>query len=727
MSDQLDLRPGEVFNGRYVVERRLAAGGMGAVYVVQHSATHKRHALKLMHANLVRSEAQRTRFLREATIGALIDDADHIVNVTDAGIDEASGAPFIVMELLQGRELGDILDERGRLPPNEALGILKQLATALAAAHAKGVIHRDIKPANLFIVERPGKPAQLKVLDFGIAKIMDGVQATSTMAGGTLLYMAPEQTEKAAQVGARTDVWAFGLVAYRVLVGYQYWEGDDLSTVMRELLAFTYEPATKRALKCGVTLPPAFDTFFARTVAHRADDRVSSAMEAFALLQAAYPDVQIADSVIGSTSTTSPQTQSAGTMVSLGASQSQPVGPQTAVPAHTYPSAVVSDAGPRQAASPQHTPAGTMQSVPGATGPSATGPGATVLGDPIAASPLASTSQRSPSAFPAPPPRTPAKSGPPIALIAGGVVLVGAVVGGVLVMKSGATATSSSSATTSKSGAPSAETTGSASAPKISVASSAPPATSVAPTVAPAVTNSAVSPATCPAKMALIPGGKYRLASKDVDATVQDFCLDQLEVTVSDFEACVEGKFCRAASQHEENNTIDGDACNSGAPDRGDHPINCVDLSQASAYCLYVNKRLPTEEEWEWAARGGDEARRFPWGTEAPNGDLVNACGPECTEYVKKYKLEWGATWDPADAFPLTAPVGSFPKGANRWGVLDMAGNVFEWTSSGFDADSNAIRGGSFADDDPATLSVGHRQAPTEDSYDLGFRCAKRP
>jgi tRNA A-37 threonylcarbamoyl transferase component Bud32 len=282
-----DLRPGEVFAEKFVVVKRLASGGMGSVYVVEHRVTGRRHALKLMLPELVTSAEQRERFLREARVGALLDDFEHIVEVLDAGVESTTSTPYLLMELLEGRDLATYLDERGALPLGEALPILSQVADALSLAHSKGVVHRDLKPENLFLVQKPGKSPVVKVLDFGIAKIMEGTKATGTLQGGTVSYMAPEQAQRKAQVGPRTDLMAYGLIAYRMLAGRSYWLGEDMKELYGELFAPVYESASERAAEQEVPLPAGFDAFFARTVTPRAADRVATAREAYALLEAA--------------------------------------------------------------------------------------------------------------------------------------------------------------------------------------------------------------------------------------------------------------------------------------------------------------------------------------------------------------------------------------------------------------------------------------------------------
>jgi hypothetical protein len=174
--------------------------------------------------------------------------------------------PFIVMELLAGKELGELLRERGPLPPAEVTDYLAQTGRGLDRAHGAGIVHRDLKPANLFLAIREGEPPRVKILDFGIAKFLAGSSASSTHVAGTPLYMAPEQARKGASIGPTTDVWALGLIAYALLVGRPYWEVDDLAQLFGEMFAGDYEPPCARAERLGVELPPAFDAWFLRCV-----------------------------------------------------------------------------------------------------------------------------------------------------------------------------------------------------------------------------------------------------------------------------------------------------------------------------------------------------------------------------------------------------------------------------------------------------------------------------
>src|SRR5262249_47818994 len=169
---------------------------MGAVYEVQHPATGARRALKVMHGEVARDERGRTRFIQEARVGANIQ-SDHVSKVIDAGVDETTGTLFIVMELLVGRTLAEEIKLRGALTLREAHEVMRQTCHALAAAHQMGIIHRDLKPSNIFLSapQVVGMEFMVRVLDFGIAKVLMEANAGGTAIVGTASWMAPEQTD----------------------------------------------------------------------------------------------------------------------------------------------------------------------------------------------------------------------------------------------------------------------------------------------------------------------------------------------------------------------------------------------------------------------------------------------------------------------------------------------------------------------------------------------------
>jgi formylglycine-generating enzyme required for sulfatase activity len=258
--------------------------------------------------------------------------------------------------------------------------------------------------------------------------------------------------------------------------------------------------------------------------------------------------------------------------------------------------------------------------------------------------------------------------------------------------------------------------------------------------------------------MARIPGGSFYMGSDDKDdleferpahqVKLDPYCMDIHEVTVAEYKACSDVGDCRANAKTnawEDMPTNEKKAfdplCNVRDPEgRATHPINCVDWDMARLYCEAHSKRLPTEAEWEFAARGSD-GRKFPWGDEAPDVTRLNACGKECTAWGKKNGIEETAMYAADDGFPNTAPVGSFPKGASAYGIQDVVGNVWEWTADWYapyrgdpetnpkgppTGDQRVIRGGAWNAAYPSWVrpTFRYHDSPTKKSYGIGFRCA---
>ena len=284
------LEPGQVFAGDYEVQRPLAKGGMGAVYVVLQRSTGRQRALKTMLPSTLADASLRARFEREATVSSRIQ-SDHVVEVLAAGVDAPTGLPWLTMELLQGSDLGAVLKQRGALPPREAAEVLRQLGHALSAAHRAGVVHRDLKPENVFLAapRSAGVAFTVKVLDFGIAKILQEsiTSGTSTQAIGSPLWMSPEQTEAGSRIGPPADVFSLGLLTFRVLTGYGFWraantKGATYGAVIREMLVDAIPAASARAAEYGAAalVPPGFDAWFARCVARDPGARYADASQA---------------------------------------------------------------------------------------------------------------------------------------------------------------------------------------------------------------------------------------------------------------------------------------------------------------------------------------------------------------------------------------------------------------------------------------------------------------
>src|SRR5262249_20579710 len=205
---------------------------------------------------------------------------DHVVRIFDADVSsELGNVPFMVMELLAGRDLGTELKRRGVLPAGEVVLYMRQVARALDKAHALGIIHRDLNPANLSLPERDDGTPLIKILDFGIAKLTDGMSAELTQDGtifGTPWYMSPEQARgQASRVGPPADLWALGLIAFRLLTGQNYWTAEGMAGLIGQIL---YDPMPLPS-QVAPHLGPRFDAWFARACHREADQRFPNANE----------------------------------------------------------------------------------------------------------------------------------------------------------------------------------------------------------------------------------------------------------------------------------------------------------------------------------------------------------------------------------------------------------------------------------------------------------------
>ncbi len=265
---------------------------MGAVYLVEQISTGKQRALKLMLPQLVTDAVLRKRFEQEARVGALIE-SEHVVEVVGAGVDAATNMPWLAMELLNGDDLSHVMTQRGLLRASDVLAVFEQLCHAVGAAHRAGIVHRDLKPENIFLARsrRAGAEFTVKVLDFGIAKVVAEAKATRTAAIGSPVWMSPEQTDRSAITPA-TDVWALGLIAFHLMTGRFFWtsaNGDEVTIpqLLREILFEAIPPASQRAseLRSSVALPAGFDEWFSRCVAREPSARFQEAHETFAQLR----------------------------------------------------------------------------------------------------------------------------------------------------------------------------------------------------------------------------------------------------------------------------------------------------------------------------------------------------------------------------------------------------------------------------------------------------------
>jgi serine/threonine-protein kinase len=271
--------------GNYRVVALLGEGAMGSVYRAEHPVIERKAALKVIHPQHARNPEIVGRFVDEATAINRVGH-QHIVEVTDFGRTPA-GDFYFIMEYLEGRSLADAIRQDGPFAPRRALKIAAQIADALAASHGSGVIHRDLKPDNIFLVDRDGDADFVKVLDFGLAKLVHehAPARHQTLRGtvmGTPFYMAPEQCDGRGALDARADVYSLGVVLFEMLAGRAPFEGRDFGEVLMKQMTAP-APAVSSLVP---TIPEAIDRVLERALAKRADDRFAS-MELFraALLQ----------------------------------------------------------------------------------------------------------------------------------------------------------------------------------------------------------------------------------------------------------------------------------------------------------------------------------------------------------------------------------------------------------------------------------------------------------
>ncbi len=269
-----DAMCGRVFGQRYRVLRRLGEGGMGAVYLCEHEILGRRFAVKVLRPDRAADPELKERFRNEALAASRIGQ-ENVVDVLDFG-EEPDGALYYVMEALEGRSLGAVIREEGPLPVGRTLALVENVARALAAAHARGVIHRDVKPENVFVVRGHDGIERAKVLDFGISHVDLGQQRI-TRAGsiiGTPEYMAPEQA-LGGEVDHRADVYALGVLAFEMLTGTLPLVGD--SAVATLLAHQTRAPAAPSQLRAGV--PAEVDALVLRALAKSPAERFDSMLE----------------------------------------------------------------------------------------------------------------------------------------------------------------------------------------------------------------------------------------------------------------------------------------------------------------------------------------------------------------------------------------------------------------------------------------------------------------
>jgi serine/threonine-protein kinase len=269
---------GETLAGKYRVEERLSVGGMGAVYRGTHILMGKTVAIKVLRPSLAADEKIVARFSREARAASKISHP-HALSVTDFGEDEG-GVVFLIMEFLNGRTLKELIRQEGPLPLVRVVEIMRQVGSALDAAHAEGVVHRDLKTDNIMLINASGAD-YAKVLDFGIAKIQeptgpeDAGLTSPDLIIGTPQYMSPEQCSQSEQIDSRSDVYSLGVILFEMLVGHVPFFGESPTAIMLKHL----QEVPKSVLEERDDLPAGVGTVVAKALAKRREDRYQTAAE----------------------------------------------------------------------------------------------------------------------------------------------------------------------------------------------------------------------------------------------------------------------------------------------------------------------------------------------------------------------------------------------------------------------------------------------------------------
>jgi serine/threonine protein kinase len=285
----IGVREGDLVAGKYRVEGVIGVGGMGVVVSARHEQLGQRVAIKVVRDLALRNDEAVQRFLREARAAVKLK-SEHAARVLDVGTLD-TGAPYMVMELLEGSDLGQVLEQRGPVSVELAAEWVAQACEAVAEAHAAGIVHRDLKPQNLFLARMVGGTSKVKVLDFGVSKSIETLTSgpgalTSTRSMlGSPLYMAPEQMRSSRDVDARVDVWALGVVLFELLTQRYPFEAD----AMPELCLKVVSDPPQRLSALRPDVPETMVLVIERCLEKDADRRFSNAAELASALEPFIP------------------------------------------------------------------------------------------------------------------------------------------------------------------------------------------------------------------------------------------------------------------------------------------------------------------------------------------------------------------------------------------------------------------------------------------------------
>ena len=657
-----------VLEGKYHLECRLGQGGMGVVYKARHAYLKTQLAIKIILPDLVGNDPQLvTRFRQEALAAAAIRHTN-VVAVTDYGVVNST-LPFLVMEYVEGESLHDLLAREKSLDPEKALELMAAICAGVGAAHHQGIVHRDLKPLNVMICsDKPNLSQAVKILDFGLAKIKSGellgsfIQAQTTGLMGSPYYMAPEQWADD-EPDSRSDIYSLGVMLYQMLAGDVPFKGSSIPAIMKKHVS---DPAP-RFIELGVHIAPEIEAAVLHTLQKEKEQRTPS-VEVFIseLRDAIYPPSIGIHTTSGRGSlpvstltvhTRPPQARVYVDNVAVGESRDDgwlllegiQSGNHHLRVSHAgfqdWFGDVICDGKPAQIVAElrsQGVTSGQMATIPLETPRTLA---ETQLSHPdMQKTALQSwdTGRQNVGAVSQPPrkrrlfsPLLLGVGGFILLLVLGGAGIAGAYMFGLI--------------------------------PKLPVSGGNVVSPSPAPSAAPSV---AQTPAVVvKADMVDVPGGTFKMGRNtgndnekpEHEVTVKSFSIDKTEVTNGEFLEFINATDYKPASgekflAHWENNK----------PIRGEEmmPVRYVNIDDIKAFIAWRSKRdgvtyrLPTEQEWEYAARNGSKGNMYPWGdrfearcavVDQPSNDPAAVGTRSCT---------------------------------NAWGVHDLIGNVFEWTGS---------------------------------------------
>lgn len=592
-------------DARYLLERRLGQGGMGAVFQARHIFLKTAHAIKVILPDLVGNDPMLTTRFRQEALAAAAIRHQNIIAVTDFGVVRGT-MPFLVMEFVKGRSLQEIMATEGAMPPQRAWEFISAIAAGVGAAHKQNIVHRDLKPLNIMVQEDVPIAEGVKILDFGLAKIKSGellgsfIQAQTSGLMGSPFYMAPEQWSDE-EPDARADIYSLGVILFQMLCGEVPFKGSSIPSIMKKHL--TMPPPSFQSM--GVTVPPAIEAVVRHALEKEPAARIDSIETFLKELSAAINSTPFVGSLRETVAMDPNRTMASAVTtlnppVDLSATSTQPpVGKDTQFAASlelSEPAVSRTEVKPVEDPETTHV----QRKVEPAVVPSQP------------SKPVRQTIDI-----------TPQRRVSPLWIIGAAVlvlIVAGLGISGYLLFRSRQVPVD--------------------------------PGPTPTPTIA---SNSK-------ADLVAIAGGSFMMGRNSgppeetpahpVD--VPPFQMDRTEVTNTEY-----ADFVREM-KHAPPSHWAGDK-----PPFGQElwPVVNVTHNDALAFAAWRSKRdgasyrLPTEEEWEFAARNGSQADLYPWGTAwVENAAVVKEAAP--------------------------APVGSHPEGKNRWGIADLVGNVWEWTSS---------------------------------------------